>query len=267
MSVEMATMEAFDLTLRYGGRPVVEGLSFTLRPGQMTGLVGPNGCGKSTIIKSLSRVITPSRGRVLLDGRDIRHIPRPELARLLGVVPQVPLLPGAFSAFEIVLMGRNPHLGLLRYESQRHMEIAMDAMRRTRTDGLAERRINQLSGGEIQCVVIARVLAQQPSIILMDEPTANLDIGRQIEILDLMQNLCRERGLTVGVALHDLNLAVQYCQHLILLADGGIKAEGSPDEVITQQNIEAVYGPGSAVFDIRGHPVVLPQAGSSRQPA
>jgi iron complex transport system ATP-binding protein len=260
----MSYIAVESLSLGYGPRQVVKDINFSLPAGQMTGLVGPNGSGKSTIIKALSRVMAPQSGRVLLDGRDIREISRRELACLLGVVPQIPLLPGSFTAFEVVLMGRNPHLGLLRYEGRHDMEIAMESMRQTGTAHLAERRIGELSGGEIQCVVIARVLTQQPRIILMDEPTANLDVGRQIEILDLMQGLCRREGLTVGVALHDLNLAVQYCSQMVLLSGGGIRASGTPQEVVSAENIQAAYGPGSVVHWLDGLPAVLPRAGTSR---
>jgi iron complex transport system ATP-binding protein len=260
----MIDIKAENMTLGYGSNSVVRNLDFEMLAGSMTGLVGPNGCGKSTIIKALSRVLTLQTGNVCLNGREISDIPRLELARLMGVVPQIPLLPSTFSAFEIVLMGRNPHLGLFQYEGARDRAIATEAMQKTRTWHLAERKIGELSGGEIQCVVIARVLAQQPQAILMDEPTANLDIGRQIEIMDLMQTLCREQGLTVGVALHDLNLAVQYCDKLILLSDGGIQATGAPCEVITEANIHAVYGAGSSVYCIDGMPAVLPRASGSR---
>jgi iron complex transport system ATP-binding protein len=261
----MIDIKAENMTLGYGSYSVVRNLGFEMLAGSITGLVGPNGCGKSTIIKALSRVLKPQAGMVNLNGREISDIPRLELARLMGVVPQIPLLPSTFNAFEIVLMGRNPHLGLFQYEGARDIAIATEAMEKTRTWHLAERKIGELSGGEIQCVVIARVLAQQTQVILMDEPTANLDIGRQIEVMDLMQNLCREQGLTVGVALHDLNLAVQYCDRLILLSDGGIQATGTPGEVVTEANIHAVYGVGSSVYCIDGMPAVLPRAGSRRQ--
>jgi iron complex transport system ATP-binding protein len=220
--------------------------------------VGPNGSGKSTIIKALSRVLRPAGGRVTVNGRSLGEIPRMELARLIGVVPQIPLLPSTFTAFEAVLMGRNPHLGFFRYESEKDMAISLGAMQATRTGHLASRRIGELSGGEIQSVVIARVLAQETQAILLDEPTANLDIGRQIETLDLMRILCG-RGITVAVALHDLNLAAQYCDKLILLSGGRIAAEGTPGEVITAENIRAVYGAGSAVYCIDGIPAVLPR--------
>jgi iron complex transport system ATP-binding protein len=251
-----------DITLGYGSRNVVQGLSLELLPGMITGLVGPNGCGKSTIIKALSRVLPLRGGRVSLNGRNIQAIPRTELACLLGVVPQIPLLPSTFSAFEIVLMGRNPHLGLLQYEGSRDRAIAAEAMRQTGTQHLAQRKIGELSGGEVQSVVVARVLAQQPQAILMDEPTANLDVGRQIEIMDLMRQLCRQQGLTIGVALHDLNLAAQYCDRMILLrGNGTVKAEGIPQQVITPENITDVYGAGNTVYDIDGFPAVLPRAG------
>jgi iron complex transport system ATP-binding protein len=256
----MLKIEVENLTLGYGRHAVVRDIGFSLEPGRMTGLVGPNGCGKSTIIKSISRVLSPIAGSIKLNGRDVSRIPYIELARFLGVVPQIPLLPGNFTAFEVVLMGRNPHLGFFQYEGEKDMAIARDAMKKTRTTHLAVRRIGELSGGEIQSVVIARVLAQQTECILLDEPTSNLDIGRQIEVLDLMKKMCAE-GLTVGVALHDLNLAVQYCDYLILLHEGRIKAEGMPSQVVTQENIRDVYGEGNTVHIIDGLPAVLPKAG------
>ena len=262
----MVKLEMQNVTLAYGPKVVVRDLNFQMRPGEMVGLVGPNGCGKSTIIKALSRVIPPHSGRILLNGKDISRISRKDLACMLGVVPQMSLLPSVFTAFEIVLMGRNPHLGLFQYEGPRDMAITWQAMERASTQHLAHRRINELSGGEIQGIVIARVLAQETEAILLDEPTANLDIGRQIEILDLIKGLCRENNMTVVAALHDLNLASQYCDQLMLINNGRIHAEGTPAMVINPENIEEVYGGGSYVHThpLSGLPAVLPHAGNSQ---
>jgi iron complex transport system ATP-binding protein len=262
----MIKLEVKSLGLAYGRNVVVENLTFQVLPGEMVGLIGPNGSGKSTIIKALSRVISPLSGQILLDSKDISQIPRGDLARLLGVVPQMPLLPNAFTAFEIVLMGRNPHLGLLQYEGARDLSITWQAMERTATQSLAERRIDELSGGEIQRLVVARVLAQEPKAILLDEPTANLDISHQVEILDLIKNLCRENNLTVVAALHDLNLASQYCDRLILINKGRLHAQGTAKEVINPQNIKEVYGAEGCVYahPVNGLPTVLLKAGSSR---
>ncbi len=263
----MVDLKLHNITLGYRRKSVVQDISFEVKPGEILGLVGPNGCGKSTIIKSLSRIIKPYSGSIMLNGRDLSNIPRVELSRLLGVVPQMPLLPSTFTAFEIVLMGRNPHLGLLQYESNKDKTIAWQAMEKTSTEHLARRRIGQLSGGEIQSIVIARVLAQQTKGILLDEPTANLDIGRQIEILDLIKDLCLNEKLTVVIAMHELNLATQYCNRLILIDRGRIHCQGEPKEVITQENIGQVYGSGNYIepHPLSGLPVVLPTAGSGRK--
>ncbi len=261
----MLEIELRNVSLRYGRNPVVQDISFNVKPGQVLGLVGPNGCGKSTLIKAVSRVITPSSGSILVNGCSIEEIKRMELAKMLGVVPQIPLLPGNFSGFEIVLMGRNPHLGLLQYEGKKDIAIAWRAIEETSTWHIANRKISQLSGGEIQSIVIARVLAQQTEAILLDEPTSNLDIGRQIEIMDLLKGLCRRQNLTIIIALHELNLAAQYCDELVLINKGRIQCTGKPAEVITSENIEQVYGSGSYVgsHPLSGLPVVLPTAGSS----
>ncbi len=262
----MIKLEVQNLDLAYGRNAVIRDLTFQVMPGEMVGLIGPNGCGKSTIIKALSRVISPYSGEILLDGKKISKIPREELARLLGVVPQMPLLPSAFTAFEIVLMGRNPHLRLFQYEGARDLAITWRAMGMTATQSLAERRVGELSGGEIQRVVIARVLAQEPKSILLDEPTANLDINHQVETLDLIQKLCRENNLTVVIALHDLNLASQYCDRLILINSGRIHAQGTPKQVINSQNIKEVYGAEGCVYahPVNGLPTVLLRASNSQ---
>ena len=262
----MAKLEVNDLTLAYGKNTVIDTMSFSVNKGEMLGLIGPNGSGKSTLIKAVSHVIIPRSGRVILDGKDISTIHRSELARLLSVVPQTPILPSSFSAFEIVLMGRNPHLGLLRYESENDMDITYRAMERTATLPFAERRIGELSGGEIQRIVIARALAQQTEVILLDEPTANLDINHQLEILDLIKSLCTRNHLTVIITLHDLNLAAQYCDRLVLIRTGRVHARGTPEEVITTDNIREVYGTDNCVYThpVNGRPTVLLQAGGSR---
>ena len=185
---------------------------------------------------------------------------------MLGVVPQMPLLPSAFTAIEVVLMGRNPHLGLFQYENQRELDIVWRAMGRTMTQHLAQRRVSELSGGEIQCLLIARVLVQETKAILLDEPTANLDIGRQVEILDLIRNLCLKNNLAVVAALHDLNLASQYCNRLVLINNGRVHAQGTPSEVITAENIKEVYGADSCVYvhPVNGLPAVLISANNSQ---
>ncbi len=262
----MITIEMQHVKLGYNRQIILDDISFRVNPGELVGLIGPNGCGKSTIIRALSHILRPHSGQVLLDGKDIKTIPRQALARLLGVVPQMPLLPSTFTAFEIVLMGRNPHLGLFQYEGPREMAIAWQAMARTGTQSLSGRRVNELSGGEIQCLLMARVLAQETKAILLDEPTANLDIGRQVEILDMIKNLCRDDRLAVLAALHDLNLASQYCDRLILINDGRIHAVGKPAEVVTPGNIADVYGAENCVYahPESGLPTVLVKAGTGK---
>lgn len=248
----MIELEMQGVTLGYNHHPVMEDISLKVSPGEMVGLIGPNGSGKSTIIKALSHVLTPQSGRILVGGRDIAGIPRRELACMVGVVPQLPLLPSTFSAFEIVLMGRNPHLGLFQSESRRDWELAWQAMEKTATIPLADRRVNELSGGEIQSLLIARVLVQETKAILLDEPTANLDIGRQMEILNLIKRLCTESNLAVLAAVHDLNLAAQYCDKLILINERRIHSQGTPTEVITDANMKQVYDAENCVYS---HPV------------
>jgi iron complex transport system ATP-binding protein len=255
----MIELEMQNVALGYNRYPILADLNLKVSPGELVGLIGPNGCGKSTLIRAFSHTINTLSGAVLVNRRPIAGIARRELARLVGVVPQIPLLPSTFTALEIVLMGRNPHLGLFQSEGPRDWELARRAMEQTATAELAGRYVNELSGGEIQCILIARALVQETSAILLDEPTANLDIGRQIEILGLMRKLCREKNLAVMAALHDLNLAAQYCHRLVLLHDGRIHAEGKPAEVITDANIKQVYGAGNCVYThpVNGLPIVL----------
>jgi iron complex transport system ATP-binding protein len=264
----MITIEMHKVSLGYSHRTVLEDVNLRAKPGEIVGLIGPNGCGKSTMIRALSRIISPFSGRILIDGQDINRLSRHQMAHLIGVVPQMPLLPSAFTAFEIVLMGRNPHLGFLQYEGPKEIAITWQAMERTGTQSLAERRVSELSGGEIQGLLIARVLAQETKAILLDEPTANLDIGRQVEILGLIRNLCSDKNMTVLAALHDLNLAAQYCDRLVMLNEGRIYAEGTPWEVINERNIAEVYGAGNSVYSHPENslPCVLLKADNGRLP-
>jgi iron complex transport system ATP-binding protein len=243
----MNKLDIQNISLSYNGHNVVEGLSFRLFPGEVLGLVGPNGCGKTSVIKAISRVIPLRSGSILLDDQEMNCISHSRLARQIGVVPQNPSIPDSFTVSEVVLLGRNPHLGLLRNESARDLAIVWWAMDRTGILPLAERRMGELSGGERQRVTIARVLAQEPQAILLDEPTANLDINHQVEVLDLIQDLCREKRLGVLIALHDLNLAAQYCHHILMLKKGALHAEGTPEQVITAENIRTVYGTESYI--------------------
>ena len=245
-------IELDNVCLGYNHRAVLHNVSMKAGPGQILGLVGPNGSGKSTLIKGIARIIDLFSGRISIDGRDIGTIKRDELARLVATVPQSPALPGAFTAFEVVLMGRTPHLGLLRYEGGNDLAIAWQAMEATHTQSFAERRVSELSGGERQRLIIARALTQQPKAMLLDEPTANLDINHQVEILNLVKSLCWEQSLTVIIALHDLNLAAQYCDWMVMLNGGRVYAEGTPPDILTAPNIKRVYGAEVCVYP---HPI------------
>ncbi len=245
-------IELKDVSLGYNHRAVLNNINLKVVPGKVLGLIGPNASGKSTLIKGITRVISVFSGYISIDGRNIKNIKREELARLIAVVPQNPILPEAFTAFEVVLMGRTPHLGFLRYEGEKDIAIAWRAMRATKTQFFADHRVGELSGGERQRLIIARTLTQQPRVLLLDEPTANLDIKHQVELLDLVKSLCLEQGLTVIAALHDLNLAAQYCDWLVMLNEGQIYTEGTPRDVLTVENIKKVYGAEVCVYP---HPI------------
>ena len=262
----MAKLEIQNITLNYGQRTVIKDLSFRLSPGELLGLVGPNGCGKTSIIKSLSRVLTPNSGKISLDGKELTETSRQELARIIGVVPQNPSLPETFTVFEVVILGRNPHLGLLSGESARDIAVVWQAMDRTGITHLAKRRIGELSGGEKQRVTIARVLAQEPQVILLDEPTANLDISQQMGIMDLITGMCRDKNIAGLIAIHDLNVAAQYCTRIIMLKDGEMYAEGTPGEVITAENVREVFDAETSIYPHPENnlPMVLPN-GNHRQ--
>lgn len=253
-------LEAQKVSFAYNGRPVLRGVDLTVPPGQMVGVIGPNGAGKSTLIKILSRLLRPDEGRVSLGGRDLTRWGHTQLARHLAVVPQAAQLPETFTAWEVVLMGRTPYLGLLGNETATDMAITQQAMEETNTWHLASRLIGQLSGGERQRVVMARALAQEPRVLLLDEPTLHLDINYQLEILSLVRHLVDEQGLAVLAIFHDLNLAAQFCHELVLLCQGQVFARGRPEEVITATNIAAVYGADVAILPHphNGRPTVLP---------
>jgi iron complex transport system ATP-binding protein len=248
----MFNLRLDNVSLGYGKQTVLHNISLETKPGEMLGIIGPNGSGKSTLIRGITRLIQPISGQIFLDGDDIASMSRHNLAQLMAVVPQNPVLPQLFTALEVVLMGRTPHLGLLRYAGERDLAIVQKAMEATQTLAFAERRVGELSGGERQRLTIARALAQEPKLILMDEPTANLDINYQIETLDLARQLCREQELIVLVTLHDLNLASQYCDWLIMLSDGRIYCHGTPKAVINAKTIKEVYGAEVYVYP---HPV------------
>jgi iron complex transport system ATP-binding protein len=260
-------IELSNVSLGYDHRAILHDVNMKATPGRILGLVGPNGSGKSTLIKGMTRLIDLFSGRISIDGRDIKSIKRDELARLVATVPQSPALPGAFTAFEVVAMGRTPHLGLLRYEGGKDMAIAWQAMEATHTQSLAERRVSELSGGERQRLIIARALTQQPRSVLLDEPTANLDINHQVEVLNLVKRLCLEQSLTVVIALHDLNLAAQYCDWMVMLNGGRVYAEGTPLDILTAPNIKTVYGADVCVYPhpINRLPTTLITAGGNHE--
>jgi iron complex transport system ATP-binding protein len=235
-------LQATRVSYRVGSADLLRGVSLSLHGGEVVSLIGPNGAGKSTLLKVLSGLWRGASGEITLCGQSLaRYRPR-QIARLIGQVAQSATLDAAFAVRDVVLMGRNPHLGRFEIEQPRDRQIADDAMRVTHTLTLAERTINTLSGGERQRVFLARALAQEPSILLLDEPTNNLDIRHQIDILSTVQRLAQQRGLGVLIAIHDLSLAARFCDRLILLYGGTIIAEGSPEAVLTPPHLARAFG-------------------------
>lgn len=248
------------LSLGYHQRLVVREVTLSVSAGEVLVLVGPNGAGKSTLIRAISGVLPLAAGTIQWEGRDVLHLSPAARARLIAVVPQAVHLPEAFTVSEIVMMGRTPYLPLWGGESRHDCAIAWEAMRRTEVDALAERRVDELSGGERQRVVIARALAQEPRVLLLDEATAHLDLKHQVAILELVRVLAREHGLAVLATLHDLNHAALYADRVALLAEGQLRAIGTPAEVLTGPHLSAAYGlPVSVIpHPTYGTPLVLP---------
>jgi iron complex transport system ATP-binding protein len=216
-------------------------LNLSLAEGEILGLIGPNSSGKTTLLKLVNGLLHPQRGRVLLEGKDLRAFARSQVARRMAVVPQEMEVPFAFTAGEIVLMGRAPYLGRFGWEKKKDLDIAREGMGLAGTAELEDRPFLELSQGEKQRVLIARALAQEPRLILLDEPTSHLDINHQVEIHELIRRLNEEKKLTVLTISHDLNLAAEYCHRIVLLHRGSIYAAGTPSEVLTERNIRRVY--------------------------
>jgi len=244
-------LQVKEVDFSYYDELVLQGVSLCLRAGELVGLIGPNGSGKTTLIRVMSGLLVPKRGRVWLDGRDIRTFNRCQIAQRMAVVPQELIMPFAFTTYEMVMMGRTPYVRPLLGAGPDDREVVEEKMRLTNTLSLAERPFPELSEGERQRVIIAMALAQEPEVLLLDEPTAHLDISYQVEVLELIKRLNRREGLTVLATMHDLNLASLYFDRLILLNGGRVVADGAPAEVLRRGNIQRVFG---AEVRVQEHP-------------
>ena len=248
------------LTLGYDKKIVAENLTVAIPDGELTVIIGPNACGKSTLLRTLSRLVSPLKGQVLLDGNAIAHYATKEVARRLGLLPQSSNAPAGISVSELVARGRYPHQPLFGRWRQEDEMAVQQAMQATGVADLAQQQVDTLSGGQRQRVWIAMVLAQQTPLLLLDEPTTWLDIAHQIELLELMQDLNQQHGRTLVVVLHDLNQACRYASHLIAMRDGKIIAEGKPAAIVTPELIEAIYGLRCIIINdpVADTPMIVP---------
>ncbi|AZM63072.1 MULTISPECIES: ABC transporter ATP-binding protein [unclassified Streptomyces] len=259
-------LSAENVTLAYDQRVIAEQLSVEIPDNSFTVIVGPNACGKSTLLRALSRMLKPSAGRVLLDGQVIQSMPAKKVARTLGLLPQSSIAPDGITVGDLVARGRYPHQGLLRQWSAEDERVVRESMARTRVGELAERYVDELSGGQRQRVWIAMALAQQTPLLLLDEPTTYLDIQHQIDVLDLCADLHEEQGRTLVAVLHDLNHAARYATHLVALREGRVIAQGAPKDIVTAGLVEEVFGLRCQVIDdpATGTPLVVPAARTAR---
>jgi len=254
----MSAVTLDDVTVELGGRPVVDGIDLEVAAGEWLALIGPNGGGKTTLLRAIARLVSFA-GSIALEGRPTATMRRAELSRLLAVVPQEPSTPPWLTVGEYVLLGRTPHLGALAKEGRRDREAAARALARLDLLAYGDRLLGTLSGGEKQRAVVARALAQEARIVLLDEPTAALDIGHQQQALDLLDVLRAESGLTLVSAMHDLTLAAQYADRMVLLDRGRVVADGFPRDVLTEEAIARHYGAAADIVSIDGRIAVVPR--------
>ena len=250
-------------------RPVIENLTAAITPGAVTMIVGPNACGKSTLLRSLTRILSPGSGQVILDGRNIATMSPKQLARRVGLLAQSSIAPPGITVHELVARGRYPHQSILHQWSAADDEAVSEAMERTHVDGLATRPVASLSGGQRQRVWVAMALAQRTDILLLDEPTTYLDLAHQVDVLELFRELNSELGTTIVAVLHDLNQACRYGDEVIAMHEGAILAHGVPEEVVTAEMVEKVFGlPVQVISDpLTGTPLVLPRPRSGAREA
>lgn len=248
------------LTLGYGNHVVADGLTVAIPDGKFTAIIGPNGCGKSTLLRTLSRLMKPMHGQVWLDGNEIHRFATKEVARRVGLLAQKSSAPGDISVAELVARGRYPHQPMFSRWREEDKLAVERALKATNIEDLADQPVDTLSGGQRQRAWIAMVLAQETSILLLDEPTTWLDISHQIDLLELLRDLNQKQGFTLAAVLHDLNQACRYATHLIALRDGKIIAEGAPTEIVTPELIEAIYGLRCMIIEdpVAHTPLVVP---------
>lgn len=251
-------LDVDNVSFSYSSFNVLDKVRFGVSKGEFTGIIGPNGSGKSTLLKCISNVLNTDSGKIRFNDKGVGEYSRTELARNMAVVSQNTEITFGFTCEEIVLMGRSPYIPRFGSEQDRDYEIVRGAMRATNTLHLANRSITSISGGERQRVIIAQALAQQPKLLLLDEPTSHLDIKHQVELLDLLTRLNEKEGLTVIAVMHDLNLSALYCDYLIMLSEGQVYSIGTCEQVITAENVESVYGTSVSVtkHPITGRPQV-----------
>jgi len=249
-----------NLELAYDDRTIVSDLSIGIPTSKITVIVGPNACGKSTLLRALGRLLTPKHGSVLLDGDEIRTLPTREVAQKLGVLPQQPVSPDGIAVTDLVARGRHPHQRWFRQWSKEDELAVEQALAATKTTTIADRSVDELSGGQRQRVWIAMALAQGTDLLLLDEPTTFLDLTHQIDVLDLLSDLHREQHRTIVCVLHDLNLACRYAHHLVAMRDGAIVAEGAPSEIVTQELVQEVFDLDARIIadPVSGTPLVVP---------